>query len=63
VQGKSQLTTVAVAPESPTTDVVTVTDDSQFLDNQTRVGSGAVPLPTNPLAGTSADEELPKKKK
>jgi hypothetical protein len=63
VQGKSQLTTVAVAPESPTTDVVTVTDDSQFLDNQTRVGSGAVPLPTNPLSGTSADEEVPKKKK
>lgn len=49
VQAGSTLATAPTAPDAPTASVVIVTDDSQFVDNTTRVGSGEVPLPTNPF--------------
>jgi hypothetical protein len=50
VQQGSTLTTSPTAPDTPTPNVVLVTDDSQFIDNATRIGSGEVPLPTSPLS-------------
>ena len=49
VQAGSTLATAPNAPDAPTESVILVTDDSQFVDNVTRVGSGEVPLPTNPF--------------
>lgn len=63
VQGNSQLRTSPVAPAEPTPLFVTVTDDSRFIDNQTRVGSGIVPLPKGPLGGTDGDARAPPKAK
>ncbi len=49
VQHDSTLAAGATAPESPDPGVVFVSDDSEFIENATRVGSGDVPLPTNPF--------------
>jgi hypothetical protein len=45
------------APELPEAGVVYVTEDSQFVDNESRVGGGELPLPSNPFAGESSDDE------
>ncbi len=42
------------APDSPQPNTVVVTNDSQFIDDQTRVGSGQVVLPSDPLPATGA---------
>lgn len=63
VQGGSQLQTAAAAPTEPTPSVVIVTDDSRFIDNQTRVGSGNVPLPKGPLGGDTTAGKAPTKTK
>jgi hypothetical protein len=44
-QQGSTLTEAREPPGDPTPSVVLVTEDTRFIDNQTRVGSGAVPLP------------------
>lgn len=49
VQDGSTLQTAVTPPEEPTPKVVLVTEDSRFVDNATRIGSGIVPLPTDPL--------------
>lgn len=63
VQGGSQLQTAATPPDAPTPDVIVVTDDSQFIDNETRVGSGDVPLPSGPISSTEPDPRTPAKTK
>ena len=63
VQGGSELQTAAVAPEEPTPEVVLVADDSRFVDNDTRVGSGVVPLPKGPLGDVDANGNAPGKTK
>lgn len=63
VQGRSQLQTSVVAPEAPIPDLVTVTDDSRFLDNETRIGSGLVALPTGPIGPSDPDAKNPGKTK
>ena len=35
--------------------VVFVTEDSQFVDNESRVGGGELPLPADPFAGQKRD--------
>jgi hypothetical protein len=50
VQGEGfALNSVDTAPDAPEPNAVDVTTDTQFVDNQTRVGSGEVPLPSNPI--------------
>lgn len=63
IQGDSQLQTAPAAPDAPANDVVTVTDDSQFIDNATRVGSGTVPLPSGPIASGDSAQKTPVKTK
>jgi hypothetical protein len=63
VQGDSQLQTAAVAPAEPTPATVIVADDSRFVDNDTRVGSGVVPLPKGPLGPTEPAGNAPGKTK
>jgi hypothetical protein len=63
VQGRSQLLTSAAAPAEQTPEVVVVTDDSRFIGNDTRIGSGTVPLPTGPLGPSDPDAKAPTKTK
>jgi hypothetical protein len=49
-QDGSMLMQVDVAPSSPSGNAVSVTADSSFEGNETRIGSGTVPLP-DPLPG------------
>jgi hypothetical protein len=63
VQGDSQLQTSPVAPAEPTPLVVIVTDDSRFIGNDTRVGSGMVPLPKGPLGDVDTAATTPPKAK
>lgn len=49
-QSGSKLSTVARAPEAIEPGVVFVTEDSQFIENATRVGGGELPLPESPFA-------------
>jgi hypothetical protein len=63
IQGDSQLETAPSAPDAPAHDVVTVTDDSQFIDNATRVGSGTVPLPSGPISSGDSAQKTPVKTK
>lgn len=63
VQGDSQLVAAAVAPDELTPEVVVVTNDSRFIDNETRIGSGIVPLPSGPLGSGEADPKAPAKTK
>jgi hypothetical protein len=63
IQGDSQLQTAPVAPDAPAHDVVTVTDDSQFIENATRVGSGTVPLPSGPISSGGSAQTTPAKTK
>jgi hypothetical protein len=53
VQDGSTLATAPSPPDETTPKVVLVTDDSRFVDNATRIGSGVVPLPTDPLGGSA----------
>ncbi len=59
-QAGSTLATAAMAPEEPSPKVVLVTDDSRFVDNATRIGSGLVPLPSDPLGSTPPVAGKPK---
>lgn len=52
------LQTVDRVPEAPPSLVCVVSNDTRFVDNETRVGSGAVPLP-DPLADTQAPVRNP----
>jgi hypothetical protein len=63
IQGDSRLQTAPSAPNAPDRDVVTVTDDSQFIDNATRVGSGTVPLPSGPISSGDSAQKTPVKTK
>jgi hypothetical protein len=63
VQGDSQLQTSPVAPTDLAPDIVVVTDDSRFVGNGTRVGSGTVPLPTGPIGTPDSSAKAPAKKK
>ncbi len=45
------------APELPETGVVYVTEDSQFVDNQSRIGGGELALPANPFASQTPTDE------
>lgn len=49
-QRGTTLVSAAHAPELPKPGVVFVTEDSQFIDNESRVGGGEIPLPANPFA-------------
>jgi hypothetical protein len=57
VQGDGfSLVTAPKAPDLPPDgNTVVVSDDSRFVDNGTRIGSGAIPLPSDPLAGATTD--------
>jgi hypothetical protein len=48
VAGGTDLQTIDQVPAAPLANVCVVSNDTRFVDNQTRLGSGAVPLP-NPL--------------
>lgn len=45
-QGGSTLDVVTEAPAEPSENVVSVTADSVFTDNATRIGAGAIPVPS-----------------
>lgn len=53
-QRGSTLASGVEPPEEPEAGVVFVTDDSQFVDNESRVGGGELPLPADPFAGQSS---------
>jgi hypothetical protein len=61
VQEGSTIETGKTAPEAASPRVVVVTDDSRFEQNQTKVGSGAVPLPSSPVGGAGEAGGKPKK--
>jgi hypothetical protein len=48
-QQGSELVVGVEAPETPDEGVVFVTEDSEFLENESRVGGGDIPLPANPF--------------
>jgi len=56
-QRGSALVTGSEPPELPESGIVFVTDDSEFVDNESRVGGGELPLPANPFAGTTPRDE------
>jgi hypothetical protein len=61
VQGDGfTLKTAAAPPDAPTPNTVIVTDDSRFVDNKARVGSGALPLPGGPTGPAGAPGVRPK---
>lgn len=50
VQGRSSLQTGGAPPSTLAEGVVFVADDSEFIDNTSRTGAGALALPSDPLA-------------
>ncbi|MBX3202607.1 MAG: right-handed parallel beta-helix repeat-containing protein [Labilithrix sp.] len=55
-QRGSTLVTGLEPPATPKEGVVFVTDDSQFVENASRVGGGELPLPANPFAAETGKD-------